>query len=78
MFVIRAVYRHSQGVLVVKNLTTNTRDVRNVDLIPGTGRAHGGGDGNPLQCSCLENPMDRGAWLATFHSCNDSDKTEVT
>ena len=38
-----------------------------MDLIPGSGRSPGGGDGNPLQYSCLENPMDRGAWQATFH-----------
>ena len=37
------------------------------DLIPGSGRSPGGGHGNPLQCSCLENPMDRGAWRATVH-----------
>ena len=36
-------------------------------LIPGSGRSLGGGNGNPLQCSCLENPMDRGAWGATVH-----------
>jgi len=36
-------------------------------LIPGSGRSPGEGNGNPLQCSCLENPMDRGAWLATAH-----------
>ena len=35
--------------------------------IPGTGRSPGEGSGNPLQCSCLENPMDRGAWWATIH-----------
>jgi len=37
------------------------------DLIPGWGRSPGGGNGNPLQYSCLENPMDRGAWWATVH-----------
>ena len=36
-------------------------------LIPGLGRSHGGGHGNPLQYHCLENPMDRGAWQATVH-----------
>ena len=40
---------------------------RDTDLIPGSGRSPGGGHGNPLQCSCLENPTDRGAWLATVH-----------
>ena len=48
--------------LVVKNSLANTGDVRD---IPGSGRSPGEGHGNPLQCSCLENPMDRGAWQAT-------------
>ena len=38
-----------------------------MDLIPGSGRSPGGGHGNPFQCPCLENPMDRGAWWATVH-----------
>ena len=42
-------------------------DVRDLGSIPGLGRSPGGGHGNPLQCSCLENPMDRGAWWATVH-----------
>ena len=42
-------------------------DIRGVGLIPGPGRSPGGGHGNPLQYSCLENPMDRGAWWATVH-----------
>ena len=41
--------------------------VRDLDLIPGSGRAPGGGSGYPLQYSCLENPKDRGAWQATAH-----------
>ena len=49
-------------VLLVKNLLANSGDIRNVDLIPGSGKSPGGGHGNPLQYSCLENPMDRGAW----------------
>ena len=49
-------------VLVVKNLPADEGDVRNVGLIPGSGRFPGGGNGNPLQYSCAENPMDRGAW----------------
>ena len=52
---------------MVKNLTANAGDVRDVDLIPGLGRSPGGGHGNPFQCSCLENPMDRGIWRATGH-----------
>ena len=51
-----------QVVLVVKNLPANAGDVRDVGLIPGSGRSPGGGHGNPLQSSYLENPMDRGAW----------------
>ena len=51
--------------LVVKNLPASTGDIRDVGLIPGSGRSPGGGHGNPLQYSCLENPLDRGAWWAT-------------
>ena len=49
---------------MVKNLPANAEDV---DLIPGSGRSPGGGNGNPLQCSCLGNSMDRGALWATVH-----------
>ena len=52
----------SQAALVVKNPPANAGDVRNADLIPGLERSPGGGHGNPLQYSCLENRMDRGAW----------------
>ena len=45
---------------------------RGVGLIPGLGRSPGRGHGNPLQCSCLENPMDRGAWWATVHGVTKS------
>ena len=51
----------SQVVLVVKNPSANAGDARDVSLIPGSGRSPGGGHDNPLQYSCLENPMDRGA-----------------
>ena len=54
-------------VLVVKNPPANAGDGRDVGLIPGSGRSPGGGNGNLLQYSCLENPMDRGAWQATVH-----------
>ena len=53
---------------MVKNLPASAGDVRDTSLIPGLGRSLGGGHGNPLQYSCLENPMDRGAWRATVHS----------
>ena len=49
---------------MAKNLPVNARDIRDAGSIPGLGRSPGGGHGNPLQCSCLENPMDRGAWWA--------------
>jgi len=54
-------------VLVVKNLLANAGNVRDMGLIPGSGRSPGGGQGNLLQYSCLENPMDRGAWWAMVH-----------
>ena len=47
-------------------------DIRDVGLILGSGRSPGGGHGNPLQYSCLQNPMDRGTWQATFHSVTKS------
>ena len=46
--------------------------MRDAGLIPGSGRSPGGGNGNPLQYSCLENPMDRGAWWATVHGVTKS------
>ena len=55
------------GGPVVKNIPTSVGDAEDSDLIPGLGRFLGGGSGNPLQYSCLENPMDRGAWQATVH-----------
>jgi len=64
VFVIR---RASQVAVVVKNLRVNARDVRDMGLIPGSGRSPGGGHGNPLQYSCPEDPMDRGVWWNTVH-----------
>ena len=57
----------SQVALVVKNPAANAAGIRDTDLIPGMGRSPGGGNGNPSQCSCLENLMDRGAWWAGVH-----------
>ena len=57
----------SQVALVVKNLPASAGDIRDTGSIPGLGRSPGGGHGNPLQYSCLENPMDREAWRATVH-----------
>ena len=52
------------GSSIVKNLPAKAGDM---DSIPGSGRSPGEGNGNPLQYSCLGNPVDRGAWLATVH-----------
>ena len=57
----------SQEALLVKNLPANAGDIRDADLILGSGRSPGRGHDNPLQYSCLKNPMDRGAWWATVH-----------
>ena len=51
---------------MVKNLPASAEDIRDVGLIPGLGGSPGEGHGNPLQYSCLENPMDREAWWATI------------
>ena len=58
-----------------KELAFNARDM---GLIPGSGRSPGGVHGNPLQDSCLENPMDREAWQTTVHGVAESNTTEVT
>ena len=61
------------GISVVKNLPANARDIGSV---PGLGISTGEGNGNPLQYSCLGNPVDRGAWWATVHGvAKDSDTT---
>ena len=70
-YVDRMKGRASQVVLVGKNLPANAGDVRDRGLIPGLGRSPGGENGNPLQCSCLENPMDR-------RGCKELAVTEVT
>ena len=56
---------------MVKNPPANAGDIREAGLIPGSGRS-GGGHGNPLQCYCLQNPMDREAWQATVHTVKKS------
>ena len=58
---------------MVKNPPANARDM---DLIPGSGRSPGEGNGNLLQYSCLENSMDGGAWWATDHEITESETTE--
>ena len=58
---------------VVKNPPASAGDIRDMGLIPGSGRSPGGEDGSPLQYSCLKNPMDRGAWWATVHGVAESE-----
>ena len=61
---------------MVKNLAASAGSARDAGSIPGSGRSPGVGNGNPLQFSCLENPMDRGAWWATVLGVSESDRTE--
>ena len=68
----------SQVALVIKNPPANAGDVRNKGSVPGPGTSPGGQHGNPLQYSCLENPMDRGAWQAAVHRVAQSNTTEAT
>ena len=65
-------------MLLVKNLPADAGEVRDAGLIPLSRRCPGGGRGNPLQYSYLENPMDREAWQATVHSVIESDTAEQT
>ena len=67
-----------QVALVVKSLPANLGDIRVVGSIPGLRRSPGGGHGNPLQCSRLENLMDRGAWWATVHRVAESDMKQLS
>ena len=60
------------GGAVVKNLPANAGDAGDMGSIPGSGRFHGEGNGNPLEYSCLGNPMDRGAWQTTVHGVTKS------
>ena len=59
------IYGGFPGSAVGKESATNAGDTRDASLIPRLGRSPGGGNGNPLQCSCLGNSMDKGAWWAT-------------
>ena len=56
---------------MVKNLPADVGDTGDMGLITGLGRSPGGGNGSPLQYSCLDNPMDRGAWRATVHGITE-------
>ena len=60
---------------MVKNPPANVGDISDMGSIPGSGTSPGGGHGNPLQYSCLENPMDRGVWWATVHMVTELDMT---
>ena len=62
----------SQAMLVINNPSANAEDISDLGLIPGLGRSPGVGNGNPLQCSCLENSVDRGVWLATVYKVTKS------
>ena len=66
----------SQVALVVKNLPENAGDLRDVGLIPGSGRSPGEGNGNPLQYPCLENPMGGGARKVLHSICQQVWKTQ--
>ena len=70
--------RASHAALVVKHLPANAGGIRDVNSIPGPERFPGGQDDNPLQYSCLENPMDRGVLQATVHGIAGLDMMEVT
>ena len=69
-------YQASQVVLVVKNMSANAEDIRDVGSIPGLGRSPGEGNGSLHQYSCLETSMDRGASRATVHGVIESDMTK--
>ena len=64
---------------MVKNLPASVGDIRDMGSVPGLGRSPGRGHGNPLQYSCLENPLNRRAWWAiSSNGLKESDMTEVT
>ena len=65
-------------ILVVKNMPGSAGDVKYMGSVPGLGSFPIGGHGNPHQCSCPENAMDRGAWWAASHKVAESDTTEVS
>ena len=63
------------GGEVVKNPPASAGDAREMNLIPGSGRAPGEGNDHPLQYSCLGHPMDRGVWRSVVHEVKESDTT---
>ena len=62
---------------MLKSPPADVGKARDVSLMPESGRSPGGGHGNPLRCSCLENPVDRGAWWATAHGTTESGATKA-
>ena len=68
----------ARAALGPKNPPANEGEIRDADLILGSGRLPGEGNGNPLQCSFLENPMDRGAWWAAVLMAAELDTTDAT
>ena len=63
---------------MVKNLPANAGDIKDPGSVLGLGRSPGGGHGSPRQCSCLESPVDRGAWWAAVHGVGKSQTRLVT
>ena len=76
LYHVLALFWASQVMLVVKNLPANAGDTRNMGSISGSGRSPGEGNSSPLQYSCLENPMDGGAWQSIVCGVAESDTTE--
>ena len=74
--VILGLWEDFSAGAVVKNLPASAGDARDAGSVFRLGRSPGIGNGNPLQYSCLENPMDRGTWQATVHAVTESDTTE--
>ena len=72
------IYQGFPADSVGKESACNAGGTGDAGLILGLGRSAGGGHGNPLQYSCLENPMDRGTWQASVHRVTESDMTEMT
>ena len=71
MYKLKYTYTYPGGS-VVKNLPASIGDTGDAGLIPGSGRSPGGGHGSPLQCSCLENSVDKEAWCAVGHGVTKS------
>ena len=77
-FIPSSIVSINQVALLVKNLPASARDLRDLGSILGLGRFPREGNGNPLQYSCQENPMDRGAWKATQFIGSQRETAEVT